>query len=205
VRLKHFNAWRVCCLHLAGAVLPAISPKVLARNTNFRRYGFVPRYRMVRVWFTKISFFMQCNRGNSKQDSSCWVQTAHKSCGECFNCTSFCIWVKGTQIWAIEAVFAKVTIILPPLYGPTVLVLLYSKTKFPEGFSGPLWYPICSDILKSSKPTLEAKARRSLFTETRQKRPTRFGFERCFELAKMSLEVGQAVHLNTLKRDLLIL
>jgi len=39
---------------------------------------------------------------------------------------------------AIEAVSAKVTIILSPLYGPTDSVFSYQKTRIPEGFSGPL-------------------------------------------------------------------
>ena len=54
---------------------------------------------------------MRCNGGNGGQASPCEVQAAHRSCDECFNRTSFCIWVKGTQILAIEAVLAKVTII----------------------------------------------------------------------------------------------
>jgi len=35
-------------------------------------------------------------------------------------------------------VFAKVTITLLTIYGPNVLVFSFEKTKFPEGFSGPL-------------------------------------------------------------------
>jgi len=35
-----------------------------------------------------------------------------------------------TQILAIEAVFAEVTIILSPLYGPIILVFSHEKTKF---------------------------------------------------------------------------
>jgi len=62
----------------------------------------------------------------------------HKSCVECFNRTSFCIWVQETQILAVEAVFSEVTIILPLLYGPTVLVFLNRKNKFLKRFSGPL-------------------------------------------------------------------
>jgi len=50
------------------------------------------------------------------------VQTAHKSSGESFNRTGFYIWVQGTQILAIHAELAEVTIILAPLYGPTMLV-----------------------------------------------------------------------------------
>jgi len=66
------------------------------------------------------------------------VQTAHKSCDDCLNSTSFCFWVKGTHILAIEAVFAEVAITLVPLYGPTVLVVSHEKTEFPEGLWGPL-------------------------------------------------------------------
>ena len=43
---------------------------------------------------------------------------------ECFNRTSLCIWVKETPILAIEALLAKVTIILPPIYVHTVDQLL---------------------------------------------------------------------------------
>ena len=46
------------------------------------------------------------------------VQKAHTSCDECVNRTSFCIWVKGTQSLALITIFAKVIIILPPLYVP---------------------------------------------------------------------------------------
>jgi len=45
--------------------------------------------------------------------------------------------------------------------------------------------------LKFSK--LEAKARRSLFTQMWQKRRTSFGFELCVELLEISLQVGQDV------------
>ena len=62
----------VCCLHLAGDVLPAMSPiaahnttdfvnhtlTILYRETNLQfwpeKYRFVPRYRIVGVWFTKL-------------------------------------------------------------------------------------------------------------------------------------------------------
>jgi len=47
---------------------------------------------------------------------------AHRSRDESFNRTSFCIWVKGTQILAFTSIFAKVTIILPPIYVSTVTV-----------------------------------------------------------------------------------
>jgi len=49
------------------------------------------------------------------------VQIARTRYGECIKHTSFCIWVKGIQILAIQVVFAKVTITLSPLYGPTVV------------------------------------------------------------------------------------
>ena len=52
------------------------------------------------------------------------MQTAYEAYDECFNRTSFGIWVKGTQILAIEAVFAKVTIMLAPVYVPTANQLL---------------------------------------------------------------------------------
>ena len=54
----------------------------------------------------------------------CDVISAHMSCDECFNRTSFCIWEKGTQILVSKASFAKVTIILALLYVPTVNQLL---------------------------------------------------------------------------------
>ena len=73
--------------------------------------------------------FTRCNGGNGKQDSPCLVHKAHKARGECFNRTSFCIWVKGTQILAIEGVFAQDTIILAPLYGPTMNQLLPGASR----------------------------------------------------------------------------
>jgi len=50
------------------------------------------------------------------------LPAAHRSRDESFNRTSFCIWVKGTQIMisALTSVFAKVTMILPPIYVSTV-------------------------------------------------------------------------------------
>jgi len=156
----------VCCLH-AGTVLPAILPNVAHKTTNFanhtptnlyrrthlylrkfcpawqkhQRYRFVPRYRNVWTPYMvhKACCSMHCSAGNGRQDSPCWVQTAHKSCGAWMNHTSLWFWVKDTQILATEVVFPKVTILLPPLFGHTVSVLLNSKTKITEGCSGPLW------------------------------------------------------------------
>jgi len=77
--VEALNTLLVCFLHLAGAVLPNIPSlqriKQLILRTirqqictnkqictfesfgqkhqNFRRYGFIPRYRNVRAWFTK--------------------------------------------------------------------------------------------------------------------------------------------------------
>jgi len=127
------------------------TPTILHPGTNLYSQKFWPEipklshvqicsqvqdcWRMVHT----TSCIMPCNGGNIKQDSPCWVQTAHKSCDECvavcvavqtahkscdecFNRTSFCMWSKGTQIWAIETVLAKVTIAFAPLCGPTVWV-----------------------------------------------------------------------------------
>jgi len=101
--------------------------QICSPGTGLFRYG----------WQTQLYYALFV--GNVKQDSPWWVQRAHKSCGDCFHRTRFCIWVKETLTLAEEAVFAKVTIILAPLYGPTVLVLPYAKTKLLEVFSGPLW------------------------------------------------------------------
>jgi len=130
----------VCCLHSARAVLPTISRTAVHRTTGFVNHiggpnvsvpgnksvplVFLPGWaklskvqmcssvqicwRMVR----KVSCFMRYIGENGRQDSPC-MQTAHKSRVECFNRTSFCIWLTRIMILCIGAVFAKVMIILP--------------------------------------------------------------------------------------------
>jgi len=76
------------------------------------------------VYGSQNQLYYACNGGNGRQDSPCWVQKAHKSCEECINRTSFCIWVKKTQILALRSVFVKVKTIPSPLYVPTLNQLL---------------------------------------------------------------------------------
>jgi len=94
------------------------------------------------------------------------VQTAHKSCQDCFDRTSFCIWVKGTQIRALKTMFAKVIIIPPPLYvstlnqnlpGPagcsrhvvTDLMSVSLSSYLPQRFSRPVDSSFPSSVLLS--------------------------------------------------------
>ena len=63
---------------------------------NFHRYTFVPWYRVVGVWFTKSVGL--CAAMREMWSRTAHAQTAPMSCDECFNRTSFCVWVKRTQI-----------------------------------------------------------------------------------------------------------
>jgi len=101
------NTLLVCFLHLAGAVLPNIPllqriKQLILRTirqqicTNkqictFESFGQKDqKLSQVQIYSPvqersgmvhKTSCFMRCNWGNGRQDSPCWVQTAHKSCG----------------------------------------------------------------------------------------------------------------------------
>jgi len=148
--------WHVCCFHLAGAVSPAISPIAAQDTTGFvnhmthnpvpgnkyvlrKFWSEIPKLSQAQIWSLvqdrcrmvhQTSYIVRSNWGNVKQDSPCWVQAAFKWCDECLNRTSFCIWVKGTQIASEGSLFAEVTVILSPLHGRTVLVFSYEETKF---------------------------------------------------------------------------
>ena len=126
---SHWRAWYNClCEPHTNNPVPgnkSVPAKVLARNTRtFAVTDLFPDTGLL-AYGSQKQLYHALQWGNVKQDSACWVQTAdetaHKSWDDCFNRTTFCNWVKGTQIWALETVSAKVTIILPPLYGPTVL------------------------------------------------------------------------------------
>ena len=148
---KTLTTWHVCCLHSARAAL--LSCPFSRRIAQFKVFFWTIRQQswireqictcesfgrntktLAQSVAIRISCNKRCNGGNVKQDSICWVQTAPKSCGEFFNRTSFCIWVKRSQILAMQAVFAKVSIIPAPLYAHTVVV---SHMRRPN--SSPTW------------------------------------------------------------------
>jgi len=104
------------------------------------------------VRFTKPGVWCLSMKGNGRQDGAVvsvdsiygmfWVLESHKllylrcertdfSCGSCD--LKSCSYTLTTHM-------AKIVIILSPLVRPHQTVLLCSKTKFTEGFSGPLWY-----------------------------------------------------------------
>jgi len=129
--------WLACFLHLAGAVLSAPFPitgiiqlvlwtirqqsctgeqictcKCFGQKyQNLRRYRSFPRNKIVGVWF--------------KEPVVWWVLQSHK----------LLYLVKGNTDLSYRCVFAKISTVFPQLYGHTVLVFLYEKTKLTEEFS----------------------------------------------------------------------